>query len=55
MYFQGLSYQSSGELRSYMHFRRPESIQAQALLAKPGIVKSGDIFDCIDKDQPQGR
>ena len=26
----------------------------QNILKKPGIVKSGDFLDCIDKDLPQG-
>lgn len=37
-----------------MHFRQPESLQAIALLKRPGIVKSGDFLDCIDKDYPKG-
>lgn len=51
-YFTGLSFQTACESRAYMHFRRPESLQAQALLRKPGIVKSSDFLDCINKDTP---
>lgn len=42
------------ELRAYMHFRKPESFKGIALLKKPGIIKSGDFLDCIDKDAPKG-
>jgi len=53
-FFEGLSYQTSGELRAYMHMRYPEQLQGIALLKKPGIIKSGDFLDCIDKDLPAG-
>ncbi len=53
-YFQGLSYNSASESRSFMHFRQPDSLQAKALMKRPGIIKSGDFLDCIDKDFPQG-
>jgi len=53
-YFQGLSFHTSMEARAYMHFRLPQSQQGIALLKKPGIIKSGDFMDCIDKDMPQG-
>jgi len=54
LYFNGLSHQSSTELRSYMHLRRPETLQGQSLLNKAGIIKSGDFLDCIDRDAPNG-
>lgn len=53
-FFEGLSYQTAGELRAYMHMRYPEQLQGIALLKKPGIIKSGDFLDCIDKDLPVG-
>ena len=53
-YYTGLSFQTASELRAYMHFRRPESYKGIALLKKPGIIKSGDFLDCIDKDAPNG-
>ena len=53
-YYTGLSFQTASELRAYMHFRRPESYKGIALLKKPGIIKSGDFLDCIDKDAPTG-
>ncbi len=53
-FFEGLSYQTAGELRAYLHMRYPEQLQGLALLKKPGIVKSGDFLDCIDKDLPNG-
>jgi radial spoke head protein 9 len=53
-FFEGLSYQTAGDLRAYMHMRYPEQLQGLALLKKPGIVKSGDFLDCIDKDLPNG-
>jgi hypothetical protein len=52
--YQGLSYQTSSELRAYMHLRRPENPQGVALMKRPGIVKTDDFLDCIDKDQPKG-
>ena len=52
--FQGLSYDTSLDLRGYLHLRRPENIQGQALLKRPGIIKTDDFLDCIDKDQPKG-
>ena len=53
-FYEGLSYQTAGELRAYMHMRFPEQLQGIALLKKPGIIKSGDFLDCIDKDLPEG-
>lgn len=53
-FFEGLSYQTAGESRAYMHMRYPEQLQGIALLKKPGIIKSGDFLDCIDKDLPNG-
>jgi hypothetical protein len=52
--YQGLSFDTSSELRAYMHFRRPESIQGIAMLKRPGIIKTDDFLDCIDKDTPKG-
>mmetsp|Transcript_2825 Transcript_2825/g.4355 ORF Transcript_2825/g.4355 Transcript_2825/m.4355 type:complete len:267 (-) Transcript_2825:63-863(-) len=51
--YQGLSYQTSLQLRAYMHLRRPENPQGIALMKRPGIVKTDDFLDCIDKDQPK--
>jgi radial spoke head protein 9 len=51
-YYAGLSYQSASEARSYFHLRRPENPQAVATLKKPGIIKSGDFLDQIQKDKP---
>lgn len=51
-YFTGIGYQSSLEIRSYMHFRRPESLQGVAMMKRPGIIKSTDFFDCVNKDTP---
>jgi hypothetical protein len=52
--YAGLSYQTSLELRAYLHFRPPESLQGIALLKRPGIVKTDDFLDSIDKDLPKG-
>lgn len=52
--YQGLSFSTSTELRAYMHMRKPENLQGIALLKRPGIVKSDDFLDCIDKDEPEG-
>lgn len=46
--------QTASELRAYMHYRRPESYKGIAQHKKPGIIKSGDFLDCIDKDMPSG-
>jgi len=51
--YQGLSYLTSLELRAYLHIRRPEGLQQQALLRRPGIIKTDDFLDCIDKDAPK--
>jgi len=51
--FSGMSFDTSKELRGFMHLRRPENIQAQALLKRPGIIKNDDFLDCIDKDSPK--
>ncbi len=51
-YYGGLSYGSAAESRSYLHFRKPESLTGLAMLKRPGIIKSGDFLDCIDKDVP---
>eukprot|EP00401_Gymnodinium_catenatum_P068403 CAMPEP_0117470666 /NCGR_PEP_ID=MMETSP0784-20121206/7332_1 /TAXON_ID=39447 /ORGANISM="" /LENGTH=172 /DNA_ID=CAMNT_0005264759 /DNA_START=170 /DNA_END=684 /DNA_ORIENTATION=+ len=51
--YQGLSYDTSCELRAYMHYRRPENLQGIALLKRPGIIKTDDFLDCIDKDAPK--
>jgi len=53
-FYEGLSYQTAGEPRAYMHMRYPEQLQGIALLKKPGIIKSGDFLDCIEKDLPAG-
>lgn len=37
-----------------MHLRRPENLQGIALLKRPGIIKTDDFLDCIDKDFPKG-
>jgi hypothetical protein len=37
-----------------MHLRKPENIQGVALLKRPGIIKTDDFLDCIDKDTPKG-
>jgi radial spoke head protein 9 len=54
VYFEGLMYDTACETRAYQHFRRPERLQSIALLKKPGIIKSGDFLDAIDKDTPGG-
>mmetsp|Transcript_16707 Transcript_16707/g.28328 ORF Transcript_16707/g.28328 Transcript_16707/m.28328 type:complete len:275 (+) Transcript_16707:188-1012(+) len=51
--YQGLSYETSRELRAYMHLRQPENLQGIALLKRPGIIKTDDFLDSIDKDLPK--
>lgn len=52
--YDGLSYEAAGQLRSYFHFRAPESEQCMKALEKPGIVRAGDFLDPIDADKPTG-
>ena len=52
--FNGLSYETSTELRAYMHLRMPKGLQGIALMQRPGILKTDDFLDCLDKDQPKG-
>lgn len=52
--YQGLSYETSTQLRAYLHLRLPESLQGIALMKRPGILKTDDFLDCIDKDLPKG-
>jgi len=52
--YQGLSYETSTQLRAFMHLRRPENLQGIALLKRPGILKTDDFLDCIDNDLPKG-
>jgi hypothetical protein len=52
--YTGLSFDTSRELRAYLHLRRPENLQSIALLKRPGIIKTDDFLDCIDKDTPKG-
>lgn len=51
-YYTGLSYESALKTSAYLHFRKPLSLQGQLNLVKPGIIKSADFLDCIDKDIP---
>jgi hypothetical protein len=52
--FTGLSFETSREARAYLHMRLPESLQGIALMKRPGILKTDDFLDCIDKDLPKG-
>ena len=52
--FQGLSFDTSSQLRAYMHLRRPEGLQSIALMKRQGILKTDDFLDCIDRDTPKG-
>jgi hypothetical protein len=55
VYYSGLSFHTAADPRAYMHFRRPESLQADAILKKQGIIKASDEFlDCCNKDTPGG-
>jgi len=52
--FEGLSFLTSLEKRAYFHFRKPESLQGLAVMKRPGVVRSGDFLDCIERcDIPQ--
>jgi radial spoke head protein 9 len=52
--YQGLSYETSTQLRAFMHLRNPENLQGIALMRRPGILKTDDFLDCIDNDLPKG-
>ncbi|CAM9526343.1 unnamed protein product, partial [Hapterophycus canaliculatus] len=52
--FEGLSAEAARDLRSYFHFRNPESIEAIAALAKKGLVRDADFLDPIAADKPPG-
>ena len=54
VYYSGLSFHTAADARAYMHFRRPENLQGQALLKKAGIIKTSDFLDCIANDTPSG-
>ena len=52
--FEGLSFGTALEKRAYFHFRKPQSLQGLAVMKRPGIVRSGDFLDCIERcDVPQ--
>jgi hypothetical protein len=53
--YQGLSYETSKESRAYLHMRKPENLQGIALLKRPGLIKTDDFLDCIDRDLPRGK
>lgn len=50
----GLSYSSAENLKSYFHFRKPESAFARVSMEKEGLVRAGDFLDSIDDDKPKG-
>lgn len=51
--YQGLSYEAAGQLKSYLHFRDPESNLARKALEKTtGIVRPADFLDNISNDTP---
>jgi radial spoke head protein 9 len=52
--YGGMSFEASGALTSYYHFRPPMSARAIACLAKPGIVRPSDFLDPLTEDQPKG-
>lgn len=51
----GLSYASAENLKSYLHFRKPESTFARVAFEKEGLARAGDFLDSIDDDKPKGR
>jgi hypothetical protein len=53
--FQGLSFATSSELRAFLHMRSPMRLRGQAIMNKPGILKTDDFLDCIDMDGPKGK
>lgn len=52
--YEGLSYEAAGQLRSYHHFRAPESDLCMMALEKPGIVRAAGFLDPIEADKPPG-
>ena len=53
-YYQGVGFDSASSLRGFLHFRNPQREQGKVMLKKPGLIKSGEFMDCIDKDGPAG-
>lgn len=52
--FVGLNFASAENLKSYLHFRKPESTYAKVSLEKEGLARAGDFLDSIDDDKPKG-
>lgn len=52
--FEGLKGAHASQLRSYCHFRQPETAHKRTLLQKEGLSKSLDFLDTIDEDIPKG-
>jgi radial spoke head protein 9 len=52
--FEGLKGGHASQLRSYCHFRQPETTHKRTLLQKEGLSISLDFLDTIDEDIPKG-
>jgi len=52
--YPGLSHGSCSNLKSFLHFRKPEKPASIIALEKEGIARSGDFLDSIDEDAPKG-
>lgn len=50
-----MSFASAENLKSYLHFRKPESTFARVAFEKEGLARAGDFLDSIDDDKPKGR
>jgi len=52
--YTGLSHGSCTNLKSFLHFRKPEKPASIIAMEKEGIARSGDFLDSIDEDEPKG-
>jgi len=52
--YTGLSHGSCTNLKSFLHYRKPEKPASIIAMEKEGIARSGDFLDSIDEDEPKG-
>jgi len=53
--FAGVKFTEASHLDTYLHFRKPESAQAIALLRSVELTTRTDFLDPLSKDSPKGR
>lgn len=52
--FSGVPVADSEALTAFLHFRKPESEQAKAMLKSSDVTTTADFLDPICKDHPKG-